>query len=247
MAFLKHILFLAFFSLPWLAFSQPLGPTKVSLVYHGPGACDQCPEAIATALAKEGFRTVFVFPGQLTKATFEKADLYVQPGGTDNIDETLDALSFEEILNLRSFIAKGGRYLGICAGGYLAGQFSDEDHAHKAFGLLPHLSIDEELEESDATLLPVDWGTQRRTMYYQSGPSFGTTATANTQVIARYAGSGHIAAQISPYGKGAVGVIGPHPEADKDWYEEDDLSMEHGLNFDLLHQFTSQLFANSKK
>lgn len=233
--------------LPVLARPQAVNSGKVSLVYHGPGTCEQCPEAIATALEREGFKTIFVFPGQFTKALFAKADLYVQPGGTDNIDETLDALSTAEILNLKSFVAQGGRYLGICAGGYLAGQYSDELHTRKAFGLLPHLMIDEELESSDATLLSVFWGQHKRTMYFQGGPSFGSTATKNTQVIARYADSGHIAAQISPYGKGFVGVIGPHPEADQDWFQEDDLSIEDGLSFDLLHQFTSQLFANPKK
>ena len=39
----------------------------------------------------------------------------------------------------------------------------------------------------------------------------------NTQILGRYSGSGDIAASLTPFGKGWVGAVGPHPEADRTW------------------------------
>lgn len=215
---------------------------KKALIYNGPGACKECPEAVGALLEKNGFSIQYIKPGQLTKAQFSKADLYVQPGGTDDIDETLNALKPGELSHLQKFVSQGGRYLGICAGGYLAGRFSDEKRKKKAFALLPMDVVAQEKSESRAQIVPVLWEKQKRFLYFQSGPSFGMIPDPKAKVVATYVETGHIAAMVIGYGKGIVGVIGPHPEADEAWYAEDKLSTSQGLNLDLFDKFLANLF-----
>jgi hypothetical protein len=45
-------------------------------------------------------------------------------------------------------------------------------------------------------------------------------------------------------GEGRVGMIGPHPEADEDWYEENNLENPDGkLSFDLFYDLLNTLMA----
>lgn len=49
------------------------------------------------------------------------------------------------------------------------------------------------------------------------GPQFRPTSPGAVTVLGRYL-SGAIAALVAPYGRGSIGLVGPHPEADKSWY-----------------------------
>jgi hypothetical protein len=53
------------------------------------------------------------------------------------------------------------------------------------------------------------------------------------RVLARHIATRHIAALAGPFGRGKVVLIGPHLEADESWYNDDGLSLQHGLNQDL--------------
>jgi glutamine amidotransferase-like uncharacterized protein len=68
------------------------------------------------------------------------------------------------------------------------------------------------------TIVQVNWRSKSRYMYFQDGPYFilNRGATGVT-VLATYT-NGEIAAMVAPYGKGKVGGSGPHPEADRSWY-----------------------------
>jgi hypothetical protein len=90
----------------------------------------------------------------------------------------------------------------------------------------------------------VKWLQQLRALYFQAGPSFGYFPFYGAQVIARYQQSGNIAALTSSFGLGRVGLIGPHPEADESWYEDDKLTPDQGYNFDLLEDFVERLQLN---
>jgi len=80
-----------------------------------------------------------------------------------------------------------------------------------------------------------------RNVYYQAGPHFGSTLPANGKALAYYAGSNHIAARISDYGKGRVGLIGPHYEADASWYAADQLPVNAAQHQDLFFRMLRQL------
>jgi hypothetical protein len=40
---------------------------------------------------------------------------------------------------------------------------------------------------------------------------------------------------VAPYGKGMVGVSGPHPEADQSWYDNADLVNPDGIRPDIAY------------
>lgn len=218
-----------------------VGRHQLALIYKGPGVCSNCSELAAKHMQKNGFKIKFVQPGELTDSNFLSASFYVQPGGSDNIEDTLKALSKKEIHALRRFVLNGGRFLGICAGAYMAGQFSDEDQKTLAFGFLPSIHVEEELEHAKGTLLKVRWGNLNRWIYAQSPPYFSEkllhVKELQAFVVARYEDSGRISAIITKFGKGFVGLIGPHPEASHDWYIEDNLSTKYGFNSDLFDNF----------
>lgn len=61
----------------------------------------------------------------------------------------------------------------------------------------------------------------KRWLYFQDGPAMefnGDVVTAHGgKVLGTYSSNGDIAATVTPFGNGSVGVVGPHPEATKDW------------------------------
>jgi glutamine amidotransferase-like uncharacterized protein len=214
---------------------------KIALVYNGPGACYGCAESFVKVLKPLGFRIKFVSPSEMTKKVFDEASLYVQPGGTDRLMDTLEVLTADQIQNLRNFVSTGGRYLGTCAGGYLATAYTyDEGRIIPAFGLLPFNSM-EESENPAPVVEPIKWLDESRKIYFQDGPYFQVRPSDSIQIVARYENTNHVAALISVFGLGKVGVIGPHPEADSDWYKEDGLEIPEKLSLDLAGSFVTQL------
>ena len=208
----------------------------IALVYRGPAGCAGCSEAAAALLqsSKWGFDVRYVGPNeplQLSDATLKTAALYVQPGGNGTVEQAFAALQANAPA-IRDFIASGGRYLGLCMGGYLAG-------SDPGFNILPG-NTDEyittrraSVRDEEDTVVPIDWGNQQRYMYFQDGPYFILNHRAdNVNKLATYT-NGKIAALVAPYGKGKVGVSGPHPEATTSWYNDNHLTDPDGPDTDL--------------
>ena len=141
------------------------------------------------------------------------------------------------------FVADGGRYLGFCLGGYLAG-------ATPGFGLLPG-DTDQYIATRGATiastgdtLVQVRWRGRRRQLYFQDGPTFVVEPGAmGVTVLARYP-NGENAALVAAFGAGAVGVVGPHPEATPDWYRDTGLVKSDGLDTDLGHDLIEAVMSH---
>jgi glutamine amidotransferase-like uncharacterized protein len=118
---------------------------------------------------------------------------------------------------IRAYVGGGGRYLGFCLGGYLAGRTP-------GFALLPG-DTDQyvrtkraTVRTTDDTVVEVRWRGSRRHLFFQDGPVFQLDPGATgVDVLARYP-NGELAALVAPFGAGRVGVVGPHPEATPDWY-----------------------------
>lgn len=122
-------------------------------------------------------------------------------------------------------MSSGGYYLGFCLGAYLAGYTP-------GFELLPR-GADADAENSNPdsqvtsgadTVIQVDWtfvsGETKKGawMYFQDGATInGLPSGDQGRVIARYSKTGDVAAAVAPYGRGWVGVVGPHPEATQEW------------------------------
>ncbi|RZQ62331.1 BPL-N domain-containing protein [Amycolatopsis suaedae] len=188
----------------------------LALVYRGPATTPGCPEAVAGVLA-DHFAVRFTGPREKTElgaAALAGAALYAQPGG-GTLSHAYRKLRRHRD-DIRDFVRGGGRYLGFCLGGYLAG-------ATPGFGLLPG-DTDRYIDSAGASVghdgdavVTVRWRGRRRRLYFQDGPVFLLDRPDAAEVLATYP-NGTIAALVAPFGAGRVGVVGPHPEATADWY-----------------------------
>ena len=208
----------------------------LALVYRGPGGCPSCSAAAATLLrsTRWGFEVRYVGPDEqleLTGANLGKAALYVQPGGDGTLEQAFAALRSESAA-IRHYVSSGGRYLGLCMGGYLAGH-------DPGFNLLPGdadqfiTSTGANVTSADDTVIKVAWRNEPRYLYFQDGPYFTLDDDRNTaQVLATYP-NGEIAALVTSYQQGRVAVSGPHPEATDVWYQYNQVTDPDTLDADL--------------
>jgi hypothetical protein len=226
--------------------SNPAGPQpapveasikKRAVVYRGPATCDAEGEGCAPAWAamfkvcQPTFEVAFVGPEEaedVTAAALASAGVFIYPGGNDSLAADWPFVSKYKPV-LQQFVRDGGRYLGSCTGGYLAGMnpWAGRDIG---FGLLPGnagefiASRGADISTTEDTLVDVIWsgvwGPAPHPIYLQDGSYFerANAAAPGVQVLATYASNGEIAALVAPFGKGKVGVEGPHAEAPADWY-----------------------------
>ncbi|WDG40806.1 BPL-N domain-containing protein [Pseudomonas synxantha] len=197
-------------------------------IYRGPAGCADCSENVKTALQRlnPNYQIDFVGadePIDITPHTLARYDLYVQPGGGQDIPGALDSLGDERAEAIRDYVAKGGRYLGLCMGAYLA----DDNN----LGLIPHALDTEagrpgfEVTGIDDAAVRVTWAGQADHVFYQDGPYFPkASADAPYKTLATYH-NGDVAAARYAYQKGVVVLSGPHPEAGQEWFENADIPL----------------------
>lgn len=207
----------------------------LALVYRGPASTPGCPEAVAAALERSrwNLQVRFVGPEEglpLDPAALSGAVLYAQPGG-GGLRGAYRKVK-RHVPAIREFVSSGGRYLGFCLGGYLAGHTP-------GFDLLPG-DADRFISSPrawpthpDDTVLTVTWAGRPRRLFFQDGPWFDLDPSrGHADVVATYE-NGLPAAVVAPFGRGAVGVVGPHPEAPPDWYSDSALPLPDDLRTDL--------------
>jgi glutamine amidotransferase-like uncharacterized protein len=205
-----------------------------ALVYRGPATVPGCPEAVAGLLraSRWDFDVRYVGPRERTPlgpAALADAALYAQPGGGE-LDQGYRHLKRHRSA-IREFVRSGGRYLGFCLGGYLAG-------ATPGFGLLPgdtdqYTATKRSTVDTEGNVLvQVNWRGRRRTLFFQDGPHFALRPDADVSVLATYPNHA-VAAAVVGFGRGRVGVVGPHPEATPDWFTDAGLPLPAQLGTDL--------------
>jgi glutamine amidotransferase-like uncharacterized protein len=219
--------FIAFVTLhsPWTQAATPL--THVA-IYRGPAGCEDCSENVKQALLRlsPDYQIDFVGADEavdITPQTLARYDLYVQPGGGQDIPAALDSLGAARVQAIREYVARGGRYLGLCMGAYLA------DNGN--FGLIRYDLDSEagrpgfEVKGIEDAAVRVVWDGKADSVFYQDGPYFPKAdARAPYTVIATYA-NGDVAAARYTYAKGVVVLSGPHPEAGQEWFEDADIAL----------------------
>ena len=80
-------------------------------------------------------------------------------------------------------------------------------------------------DDEDPMVIHVNWQGADRAIYYQGGPEFFLEQRNEPQVVELVASyeNGGLAGLMASLGQGKVLVLGPHPEADWSWIEEDHL------------------------
>jgi len=141
---------------------------------------------------------------------FDDVDLVVFPGG-DGEATAFRSLLKPNLPEVRAFMQRGGKYLGICMGAYWA-------DAHY-FGFLRGTRAVQyikrpkaEIRSSYGTTAAVQWRGQPQRMYFYDGPTF---LGGQFETVASYANGDPMAIV-----QGSVGLIGCHLESQKHWYSK---------------------------
>ncbi|EME78709.1 uncharacterized protein MYCFIDRAFT_205145 [Pseudocercospora fijiensis CIRAD86] len=226
------------------------GHTFKALVYRGPAACDGCPEAVAQLLkSTPGMKIDVTYVGpdeevKLNAEALEGVDVYVQPGGGDDVDETWKTDMKQYYTEIRHFVENGGRYLGFCLGAYLAGHTPGFDLLNKGDDVNTETERKgSQVTNTNDTIIQVDWTfasgkvEMKRWLYFQDGAVMVLGKNSDAKVLGRYSSNGDPAATLNQFGDGWVGLVGPHPEADKSWYADEDFVNPDGIKFDIGHDF----------
>ncbi|RGP77155.1 biotin ligase [Fusarium longipes] len=219
-----------------------------AVVYRGPASSPGCPEAIGNLLESSSsrFKVVYAGPNEpvdVTDETLQGAIVYAHGGGPNWEKAYRQTKRYQK--TIRKFVNNGGHYMGFCLGAYLAGP-------NDGYGLLPRgVETDQEIvrrgaevKDEDDAVIQVDWDftsgktDNKRWLYFQDGVVIkGLNGKTPGHVIGRYSSNGDVAASVTPYGKGWVGLVGPHPEADKTWYEDAEVENPEGIRHDIGHDF----------
>lgn len=192
-------------------------------VYRGAAGCKGCSEMVVNALRGVAMPLRIAYIGEhekrkLNAQNLRQFDLYIQPGGGQDIPAAYDALGDEGARAVRDFVRSGKGYLGLCMGAYLADS--------NWLGLIAS-PLDSEVgrpgshiaDEGDYTIA-VTWDHRPETFYYQDGPYLvGQKQQDGFTPVAFYR-NGDVAMARYVYGKGTVVLTGPHPEADERWMDD---------------------------
>ncbi|MCQ2392720.1 MAG: BPL-N domain-containing protein [Kiritimatiellae bacterium] len=186
------------------------------------------------ASSVKNFKARAVDGAMVQAGVLDETDLLIMPGGYA-IDEAV-TLGTNGCAALKAYIARGGAYVGTCAGCYLLMQDNPDVRPYR-LGLLPYRDVpkNEKHGRSDVTVefLPAakkyGFTSTRREILYSHGPILipgDPVPEAKFEMVANYYGdfavqgpepmpsmSGKGAMAIGMYGKGRVVASCVHPES----------------------------------
>ena len=197
------------------------------LVYVDDPMCSlDCADATLEVLNQSGlYNARMIGPSsypelEFNKENITKADCLIFPGGegdADQFDE--DLVNHKQIV--AEYVSGGGKYIGICQGSYFASKYY--------FDLLDNIVAKQHIKRKGASvrrcgpaIVPISWrGSEPQPIYFHDGAAFVSPEEGMNlgycKVLATYE-NGEAAALVQQYWEGAIGVIGPHPEAMKWWF-----------------------------
>lgn len=167
---------------------------------------------------------------------FDDVDLICIPGGIGDADR-FDKLMQYNADHIRTFVNRGGRYLGICMGAYWAGQhYLDILQDIDCVQYIRRPGTD--TRRPHAKTVPVSWqGEQHRMFFYDGCAVIGNLTTS--KIIATYSNNDPMAVIQKN-----VGLIGCHPESEEYWYKNYSWMSKHyhnGIHHSLLREFVNEL------
>ena len=206
----------------------------IALFLHQPRCSVQSGNGIIQSLTPY-YRFKIFTRHQLEDNFFDDVDCVAFPGGMGDAD-TYDWMLKENALRIRTFINRGGRYLGICMGAYWADRnyFNILDNVRAVqYIKRPHTDT----RRPHAKACSITWNSQADRMYFYDGCALVGTGF---ETVARYA-NGDAMAII----QNRVGLIGCHPESQQFWYDKNYLKphWHQGRHNQLLKDFVHDLFS----
>lgn len=211
---------------PWGSRAQE-SAVRVAL-FEARGVGPRALDSAQAALDVEGITATRVTPEQVRAGALDDADVVVFTGGRGSVQGQL--LGEDGRARVRRFVERGGGYVGICAGAFLAMQGPAEFHkiaivaGHNLTGDLWRRGT------AAARVIPTD-GSPARTLHYENGPLFApeeveglapyvTLATFDADIYWEEYGTragempGAPAVVASSYGRGRILLFSPNPTMD---------------------------------
>ena len=208
----------------------------IALFIYDPKCSVQSGNGIIRALQSHYNFKIFG-KNELEKVFFDDVDMIAVPGGLG------DASSFDSAFKhnarpVRDFVARGGRYLGICMGAYWAGKhylnmLDDVD----AVQYITRPGTD--TRRPHAKNIKINWNGSSTEMFFYDGCALVGNGKYDT--IATYSNSDPMAII-----QNNIGLIGCHPESEQFWYDNYSWMRGHyhrGQHHTLLLDFVDQLMS----
>jgi glutamine amidotransferase-like uncharacterized protein len=208
------------------------GPVPPVLLFNGSGASPNDVAALKAILGSRHLEYSTVNSSQLngmSEAELRAYRLLIVPGG--NYIDIGNSLTPSTATNVRNAVQGGLNYLGICAGGLLAGDVPDNGLnltggvRFEFYTLVNHGTHKAVVEITGV-------GTPAIEHYWEDGPQF----TGWGAVVGRYP-DGTPAIVEGSSGKGWVILAGTHPEAPESWRR----GMSFTTSADAAHAFAGTL------
>jgi glutamine amidotransferase-like uncharacterized protein len=207
-------------------------PVWVAIYDHSAPGVANGPKNLQRFLtADKGFRAVVVSPEEIKAGRLSAFDVLIMPGGSGSKQAKM--LGEDGRAQVKEFITRGGGYVGICAGSYLASSDYDwslhiinakvQDRAHWARG-----TGEVTLKFSGEGQKELKHDDEKINVYYCQGPllvpdtkedlpAFETLATYETEIAEKGAPKGVMigtsAIARTTFGQGRVICYSPHPES----------------------------------
>ena len=183
-------------------------PTIAVFLHHPICSADSVNGVIA---AMSSLARIKIFTKhKVTDGFFNDVDLVVFPGGDGEATAFRSALK-DNLNDVRGFMQRGGKYLGICMGAYWADAYY--------FNLLQGTRCVQyikrpraDIRSSYGTVAAVNWQGQDKRMYFYDGPTY---VGGVFHTLASYANGDPMAVV-----QGSVGLIGCHLESQQHWYSK---------------------------
>lgn len=224
-------------STPALTTSSATVPStgRIGLVWDGDGACpEDCALAGANAVKAAGLSVRYVNQNTAANTTadvdavFADAKVWVMPGGYASSE--VAAIPSAIKTALIQFVAKGGGYVGWCAGAFAATS-SIGTIGKPGLGIFPGSSdvytSSGKQNSYGASIEKLTWFNDTHHFYLEGGP-FLKELPSSVEVVGRYDDQVSVAAARTTYGSGRVFITGVHPEAPSWWWSGTSISDPDG-------------------
>jgi len=213
---------LAFFALSLTISGCSLWAAPIALLYNGPAADPDGVESMTATLTGMGVEVRTC--SDLTKlpSQLKGVSLFSIGGTTDDLAPINQMCTPQVAKAVNAWLDAGGTYVGICGGAIMACNSWDDATGHHATLELFPTESESFIQDQSAQILPIRWSGKLVPMFFQFGPTFlkGAGFPRGTATFATYS-DGQVAGLTYTHGKGKLALLGPHPEATKDWLSQE--------------------------